>query len=106
MNRKQMIVIAIAAIAIAGWFLFPPWITLKLQGGDSGHMVLTQSQHRFINNPPEPGDLKPPYIAWRYPIQDSVAATIIAGILCFVLRTKKKRESIAPDETISAAAAF
>ena len=104
MNYKQALVIALAAIAIGATFLFPPWITLKFPESGPANLLLTHSQRRLFNNPPEHSDVKAPYIAWRYPVQHAVLATVVAGALCFFLRTKKTRQDVATDCPAPAAA--
>ena len=106
MNYKQALVVALAAIAIGATFLFPTWITLKFPESGPAHLLLTHSQRRLFNNPPEHSDVKAPYIAWRYPVQDAIVATVVAGALCFFLRTKKTRDEVAVNDCPSAAAAF
>ena len=106
MNYKQGIVIAIATIVIGVSFLFPPWITLKFPETDQGRLLLTHSERRLFNNPPKTSDVKAPYIAWRYPVQDGIVATIVAGALCFFLRTRKTREDAAMNDCSTPTAAF
>ncbi len=106
MNYKQAIIVAIAAITIGMTFIFPPWITLKFPDDNQGHMLLTHSERRLFNNPPESSDVKAPYIAWRHPVQDAVVAAVVAGALCFFLRTKKTREEITASDCSVSAAAF
>ena len=106
MNYKQTLVVALAAIAIAATFLCPPWITLKFPESGPANLLLTHSQRRLFNNPPEHSDVKAPYIAWRYPVQDAIIATVAAGALCFFLRTKKTREDVAATDCPTPAAAF
>ena len=69
MNCKQAIIVVIAAIVIGVTFLFPPWITLHLAESGPAHLLLTHSERRLFNNPPEASDVKAPYIAWRYPVR-------------------------------------
>ena len=106
MNYKQMIIVAIAAAIIGATFLFPPWITLKLPDTGPQHILLTHSERRLFNNPPATSDVKEPYIAWRYPVQEGVLTAVVAGGLCFFLRTRKRQESIEPGDSPSSAAAF
>jgi len=106
MNCKQTIIVAIAVTLIAASFLCPPWITLKFAESGPSHMLLTHSEHRLFNNPPATSDVKPPYIAWRYPIQEGVMITVAAGVLCFFLRTRKTRQDVTTNECPAAAAAF
>ena len=106
MNYRQVIIVAIAAAIIGVTFLFPPWITLKFPDTGPQHLLLTHSERRLFNNPPAMGDVKEPYIAWRYPVQEALLAAVVAGALCFFLRTKKTQESIESNDTLSSAAAF
>ena len=106
MNCKQAIVVALAAIAIGATFLCPPWITLKFPDSGPANLLLTHSQRRLFNNPPAHSDVKAPYIAWRYPVQDAIVATVVAGALCFFLRTKKTHEDVAATDCPAPAAAF
>jgi len=106
MNYKQAIVVTIAAIVVGLTFLFPPWITLKFPDSGPANLLLTHSEHRLFNNPPEHSDVKPPYIAWRYPVQNAIVVTLAAGVLCFFLRTKKTREDVATNDCPASAAAF
>jgi len=106
MNYKQTSIVAIAAIVIGVTFLFPPWITLHFPESGPAHLLLTHSERRLFNNPPETSDVKAPYIAWRYPVQDAVVATVVAGVLCFFLRTKTTREDVVATDGPAPAAAF
>jgi len=106
MNYKQRITVAIAAAVIGVTFLFPPWITLKFSESGPANLLLTHSERRLFNNPPEMSDVKAPYIAWRYPVQEAIVATVVAGALCFFLRTKKTREDVAVNDCPTSAAAF
>ena len=106
MNYKQVIIVAIAATAIGVTFLFPPWITLKFPESGQANLLLTHSERRLFNNPPATSDVKAPYIAWRYPVQEGVTTAVVAGVLCFFLRTKKARESVVFNDRPSSAAAF
>ena len=106
MNYRQMAIVAIAAAIVGVTFLFPPWITLKLPDTGPQHLLLTHSERRLFNNPPAMGDVKEPYIAWRYPVQDSILTAVVAGTLCFFLRTRKRQESIESTDSPSSAAAF
>jgi len=106
MNYKQRITVAIAAVVIGVTFLFPPWITLRFPDSGQANVLLTHSERRLFNNPPETSDVKAPYIAWRYPVQEAIVATVVAGALCFFLRTKKTREDVAVNDCSASVAAF
>ena len=106
MNYKQVIIAAIAAAFIGVTFLFPPWVTLKLPDSGQANLLLTHAERRLFNNPPETSDVKAPYIAWRHPVQDGIVATLVAGVLCFLLRTKKTRDDSAANDCPASAAAF
>jgi len=106
MNRKQIIVAAIGAIAIAWALLFPTWESLEFAESDQGQVVLTNYESRLFNNPPEYSDLREPRIVWSYAAQEAGAYAIVAGVLCFFLRTKKTAIIAEPQEKLSSAAAF
>ena len=106
MNYKQVTIVAIAVAVIGVTFLFPPWITLKFPDSSQANLLVTHSERRLFNNPPETSDVKAPYVAWRYPVQDGIVATLVAGALCFFLRTKKTREDSAANDCPASAAAF
>ena len=106
MDYKQIIIIAIAATAIGRTFLFPRWMTLRFSDSGPSHVLLTHSERRLFNDPPERSDVKAPYIAWGYSVQDAVAAVVVAGILCFFLRTKKTQEDVTANDCPVSTAAF
>ena len=106
MNRKQILVVAIGAVAIAAAFLFPTWESLEFVDSDQGQIVLTNYDSRMFNNPPQHSDLREPRIVWRYAAQEAIAYAVFAGLLCFFLRTGKARIVAEPQERPSSAAAF
>ena len=106
MNRKQILVVAIGAVAIAAAFLFPTWESLEFVDSDQGQIVLTNYESRMFNNPPEHSDLREPRIVWRYAAQEAGAYAVFAGLLCFFLRTGKAGIVTEPQERLSSAAAF
>ncbi|KPK41550.1 MAG: hypothetical protein AMJ65_09225 [Phycisphaerae bacterium SG8_4] len=106
MNRKQIILLTIGAIAIAWALLVPTWESLEFVDSDKGQVVLTNYESRLFNNPPEHSDLREPRIVWRYAIQEAFAYAVVAGILCYFLRTKKTRITDESQEKVSSAAAF
>ncbi|MHC4580842.1 MAG: hypothetical protein ACYS14_05255, partial [Planctomycetota bacterium] len=63
-------------------------------------------EHRLFNNPPEQSDVKEPRIVWSYAVQRAVAYAVVAGVLCYFLRTKKTRITSESQEKTSSAAAF
>ena len=106
MNRKQILVVAIGAVAIAAAFLYPTWESLEFTDSDQGQIVLTNYDSRLFNNPPEHSDLREPRIVWKYAAQEAAAYAVVAGILCYFLRTRKDRIIAEPQERLSSAAAF
>ncbi len=106
MNRKQIIVIVVAAIAIAAAFLFPSWASLEFVDTDQGQILMTNYERRLFNNPPEHSDLKEPYIPWLYAVQEAVAYAAVAGILCYFLRSRKTRVIDDSHGSVPAAAAL
>lgn len=106
MNRKQIVVVAIGTAAIAAAFLFPTWESLEFTDSDQGQIVLTNYDSRMFNNPPEHSDLREPRVVWRLAAQEAAAYAVVAGILCYFLRTRKTRIVAESQEKISAAAAF
>ena len=106
MNKKQIVVLAIV-LGASGWhLLFPTWQRLEFKDTDQGQVLMTISEHRLYNNPPEHSDVKAPYIAWQYSFQACGAFAVIAGVLCFFLRTKRAKKSIVSQEAPAAGAAF
>ncbi len=106
MNRKQIIVAAVGAIAIAWALLVPTWESLEFVDSEQGQVVLTNYESRLFNNPPEHSDLRAPRIVWRYAAQEVGAYAVFAGLLCFFMRTGKSRIVAKPQERLSSAAAF
>ncbi|MGE5293836.1 MAG: hypothetical protein ACM3VT_03320 [Solirubrobacterales bacterium] len=106
MNNRQKLVISIALLGMGVTFLFPRWARLEFHDTGQGPVLLTVLERRLFNNPPEASEVKAPYIAWRYSLQDSIAAAVAASVLCFVLRTKKAHKGLASNEGPSPAAAF
>ena len=105
-NYKQIIVIAVGAAAIAWAFLVPPWESYELTETDQGQVLLGKLDNRLFNNPPEQSDVKEPRIVWSYAGQKAAAYAVVAGILCYFLRTKKPRIADESQEQPSSAAAF
>ena len=106
MNYKQMIVIAVGAAAIAWAFLVPSWESYELTETDQGQALLGKLENRLFNNPPEQSDVREPRIVWSYAVQKAVAYAVVAGVLCFFLRTRKASIITEPQEKPSSAAAF
>ena len=106
MNYKQIIVVVIGVVAIASAFLIPPWESYELTETDQGQVLLGKLENRLFNNPPEHSDVKEPHIAWRYAVQKALAYAVVAGVLCYFLRTKKRPILDESQEKASAAAAF
>ena len=106
MNRKQIIVVAVGAAAIAWAFLVPSWESYEFADSDHGRVVLTKYESRLFNNPPEHSDVKAPRVVWKYAVHEAVAYAVVAGALCYFLRTKKSRVVDESREIPSAAAAF
>ena len=106
MNYKQIIVIAVGAVAIAWAFLVPPWETYQFVHNDQGQMLLGKLENRLFNNPPEQSDVREPRIVWRYAVQRAVAYAVVAGALCYFLRTRKANVADQAQEKVSETAAF
>ena len=106
MNNKQKLIAVITLLGIGVMVLFPRWARLEYHDTGQGQVLLTVLERRLFNNPPETSAVKAPYIAWRYTLQDGMAAIVVASVLCVVLRTKKTRNGIAPDDNPSPTAAF
>ena len=106
MNYKQIIVIAVAVVPIAAAFLVPPWESYTFTETDQGNVLLGKVENRLFNNPPEQSDVREPRIVWSYAVQRAVAYAVVAGVLCFFLRTKKTRIAGESQEEVSSAAAF
>ena len=106
MNYKQIIVIAVGAAAIAWAFLVPSWESYELTETDQGQVLLGKLEHRLFNNPPEQSDLREPRIVWSYAVQRAIAYAVVAGVLCYFLRTKKSLIADESREEVSSAAAF
>lgn len=106
MNKKQILVLVIAFAVIAGCFVFPPWATLVYHDTENGKVILTHAEHRLFNDPPEPGEIMPPFIQWRYPIQNSAAVAAVAAALCFFLRTRKTRQTVQAPQNCCPGAVF
>ncbi|MBC8216932.1 MAG: hypothetical protein H8E73_00560 [Planctomycetes bacterium] len=106
MNYKQIIVVAVGAVAIAWAFLVPSWESYELAETDQGQVLLGKLENRLFNNPPEQSDVREPRIVWSYAAQEAGAYAVVAGILFFFLRTRKARIIAEPQERLSSAAAF
>jgi hypothetical protein len=107
MNAKQKIVIAIAAIAIAGTFLYVPWRTYVPLDTPQGNIAETRSEYRLFNSPPdEPLALKPPQIVWAYSVQTAGLILVANGVLLYLLRTKRQNRQSMGVQTINPQAAF
>ena len=106
MNRKQILVVTIGAIAIAWALLVPTWESLEFAESDQGQVVLTNYESRLFNNPPPHSDLREPRIVWSYAAQEAIAYAVVAGVLCFFLRTRQASIITEPQEQPSSAAAF
>ena len=107
MNTKQKIVIAIAAITLAGIFLYVPWITYVPLDTPQGNMVETRYHYRLFNSPPEePMALKPPQIVWMYAYQKAGLILVANGVLLYLLRTRKKNSQVIYVQSVSPRAAF
>jgi len=105
-NYKQIIVIAVGAAAIAWAFLVPSWESYELTETDQGQVLLGKLENRLFNNPPEQSDVREPRIVWSYTVQRAGAYAVVAGILCFFLRTRKTGIVAEPQEKLSSDAAF
>ena len=105
-NFVDIIVIAVGAAAIAWAFLVPPWESYELTETDQGQVLLGKLDNRLFNNPPEQSDVKEPRIVWSYAVQKAAAYAVVAGALCYFLRTKKAGNITEPQEKPSSAAAF
>ncbi len=107
MNHKQKIVIAIAAITIAGTFLYVPWRTYVPLDTPEGHMAETRDEYRLFNSPPdEPLAIKPPQIVWGYSVQKAGLILVANGILLYLLRTKRQNRQSICAQTVNPQAAF
>ena len=106
MNRKQIVVAAIGVVAIAAALLVPTWESLEFVDTEQGQVLLTNYESRLFNNPPEHSDLRDPRIVWSYAAQEAIAYAVVAGILCYFLRTRKARIVTESKERLSSAAAF
>ncbi|MHC4168033.1 MAG: hypothetical protein ACYSWQ_13830 [Planctomycetota bacterium] len=82
MNYKQIIVVAVGAVAIAWAFLVPSWESYELAETDQGQVLLGKLENRLFNNPPE------------------------HGALCYFLRKKRSPIVDESQDKTSAAAAF
>ena len=106
MNRKQIIVIAVGAVAIAWAFLVPSWESYEFADTDQGKVLLTKYESRLFNNPPEHSDVKAPHVVWKYAVHEAIAYAVVAGALCYLLRTRKATFKGEATDELSAAAAF
>ena len=106
MNRKQIVLVSVAAVAIGAAFLFPSWETLEFADTEQGQVLLTNYESRLFNNPPEYSDLREPRIVWKYAVHEAIAYAIVAGALFYFLRTKKSTVADKSEEKTSVAAAF
>ncbi|MHC4351631.1 MAG: hypothetical protein ACYTE3_13665 [Planctomycetota bacterium] len=106
MNYKQIIVVAVGAVAIAWAFLVPSWESYELAETDQGQVLLGKLENRLFNNPPEQSDVREPRIVWRYAVQRAVAYAVVAGALCYFLRKKRSPIVDESQDKTSAAAAF
>ncbi len=106
MNGRQKCIIGIALLGIGVTFLFPRWARLEYHESGQGQVLLTVLERRLFNDPPETSVVKAPYVAWRYSLQDGLAVAVVASVLCFITRTKNRRDGVAPADHPSPAAAF
>jgi len=106
MNKRQIIIILIACGIIGALFLFPEWASYDFVDSDQGQVLYERLERRFFNNPPEHSEVKEPFIRWRYTVQSFVAIAVVAGLLCFFLRTKKTRITSISEDKPSSNAAF
>lgn len=106
MNYKQIIVVAVGSVAIAVAFLVPPWETYEFVQNDQGQALLANYENRLFNNPPEQSDVREPRIVWKYAVHKAIAYAVVAGALCYLLRTKKSTIVDESQDKTSAAAAF
>lgn len=101
-----MLIILIAGGVIGVLFLFPQWASLEFMDTDQGQVLLEKLEYRLFNNPPKHSEIKEPHIAWRYVIQNAIAVAVVAGVLCFFLRTKKASKITESVDKPSSNAAF
>jgi len=106
MNNRQKLVMGIALLGIGMTFLFPRWARLEYHDTGQGQVILTVLERRLFNHPPEASEVKAPYVAWRYSLQDGIAVAVAASVLCFIVRTKKAHKGLASNDDPSPAAAF
>ena len=106
MNLKQIIIVVAATIAIAVAFLMPSWESYKLTETNQGQVLMAKYESRLFNDSPEHSDVKEPRVVWRYAAQEAIAYAVVAGILCYLLRTRKARVVAESQNSVSAAAAF
>jgi len=106
MNYKQMIVIAVGTVAIGWSFLVPSWETYELVQNDQGQALMASYESRLFNNPPEQSAVRPPRIIWKYAVQEAIAYAVVAGVLCYFLRTRKATVKVETTDEPSVAAAF
>lgn len=106
MNKKQIIIILIVCGVIGVQFLFPQWASLEFVDTDQGQVLYERLEYRFINNPPEHSEVKEPFIRWRYMAQRCAVIIVVAGVLCFFLRTKKVHKINESEDKPSSNAAF
>jgi len=106
MNYKQMIIVAVGTVAIAWAFLVPSWESYEFADTDQGKVLLTNYESRLFNNPPEQSDVKAPHVVWKYAVHEAIAYVVVAGALCYFLRTRKSPVKNEPTDKPSAASAF
>ncbi len=95
MNRKQHIVILIAALAIGYCFLIVPWVTYVPLDTPQGNMAETLYDYRLVNNPPDnPLAIKPAEIVWAYQYQKIGLILAVNALLLFILRSKRAKKTL------------
>lgn len=107
MNRKQQIVIFIAALAMASCVLYVPWRTYVPLDTPQGNMAETRDEYRLVNNPPvEPLAIRPSEIVWIYQTQKIVILLAVNALVLFLLRSKKTKTLAVCTHQTSPQAAF
>ncbi len=96
----------IACGVIGVLFLFPQWVSFEFVDSEQGQVLYEGLERRFFNNPPEHSELKEPFIRWSYTVQNCAVIAVVAGVLCFLLRTKKNRITSKSEDKPSSNAAF
>jgi len=107
MNRKQHIVILIAALAIGYCFLIVPWVTYVPLDAPQGNMAETLYDYRLVNNPPEHARaIRPSEIVWMYQVQKIGFILALNALLLFLFRSKKTRRQFVCTPQAAPNAAF